>query len=337
MLTEPATSARHTAHGKYVFRARISREIANVSEQSEKQIWVDGVLVDESVGGTVPLLTHTLHYGVGVFEGLRAYRRADGVPTLFRLDDHVERLFNSCRLVMMQPTVDFDAVKQGCRAVLRENGLVDGYVRPIVLMGAGAMGLLPSNNPITTIITAWQWGAYLGADGLSQGIRCKVSSFARHHVNVSFAQAKLTGQYINSVMAKREVTLAGYDEAILLDVNGFVAEGSGENIFIVKKGRLITPPTSSSILPGITRDTVMVLAREAGFDVVEQRFARDELLLADEVFLTGTAAEVTPVREIDDRIIGQGSVGPITAQLQARYFDVVRGSDNSHPDWLTVV
>jgi branched-chain amino acid aminotransferase len=229
------------------------------------------------------------------------------------------------------------AVCQGCIDVLRENQLAEGYLRPIVVLGEGAMGLFPQGNPVHTFIAAWAWGTYLGKDALEHGIRCKVSSYTRAHVNSAFSRGKLTGQYIVSVMAKREVKLAGYDEALLLDGNGMVAEGSGENVFIVQDGRVITPPLSSSILAGITRETVLTLAREEGIPVLEQAFPRDALLLADEVFLTGTAAELTPVREIDDRKIGTGSVGPVTRILQERYFDAVRGSAQDHPEWLTRV
>jgi branched-chain amino acid aminotransferase len=238
---------------------------------------------------------------------------------------------------MIQPTVSPAEVSQGCLDLLRKNQLTAGYLRPIVLLGEGAMGLFPQGNPVHTFIAAWSWGTYLGQDALERGIRCKVSSYARPHLNVGFSRGKLTGQYIVSVMAKREVKIAGYDEAILLDLNGMVAEGSGENVFIVKDGRLITPPLSSSILPGITRDTVLTLAREEGIAVLEQSFPRDALLLADEAFLTGTAAEVTPVREVDDRKIGDGQVGPVTRILQERYFALVRGTRRDHPEWLTLV
>lgn len=301
------------------------------------RIWLDGNIVDRETAGHVPLLTHTLHYGVGAFEGIRAYRRSGGETMIFRLADHVRRLFDSCRLVMIEPTVTEEQVSQGCVDVLRQNQLNAGYLRPLVILGEGAMGLFPQGNPVHTFVAAWAWGAYLGQDALEKGIACKVSSYARPHLNVGFSRAKLTGQYIVSVMAKREVKLAGYDEAILLDLNGMVAEGSGENIFIVKGGRLITPPLGSSILAGITRDTVITLAREEGILVVEQGFPRDDLLLADEAFLTGTAAEITPVRAVDDRKIGDGGVGPVTRLLQERYFALVRGARQDHPEWLTLV
>ncbi len=302
-----------------------------------KKIWKDGKVVGFDEGGHTSLLTHTLHYGVGAFEGIRAYKRADGATCVFRLTEHVDRLFDSCKLVMIEPRVTRAQVHEGCLDVLRQNELEEGYLRPITIMGEGAMGIHAPDNPIETYVIAWKWGAYLGKEGLEKGIRCKIASYARHHINVGFAKGKLTGQYINSVVAKHEAIASGYDEAILLDVNGYVSEGSGENIFIVKKGRITTPPLSSSILAGITRDTVMTLAREDGTPLQEERITRDELYLADEVFLTGTAAEVTPVREVDGRAVGTGQVGEVTRRLQERYFDVVRGSDTSHPEWLARV
>jgi len=302
-----------------------------------KKIWKNGEVVDWSVGGAPSILTHTLHYGVGAFEGIRGYKRARGETAIFRLREHIQRLFDSCKLVMIDPTVSLEQVMDGCVEVLRSNNLEEGYLRPLVVIGDGAMGVYSPKNPIHTYIMAWKWGAYLGPEALEKGIRCMVSSFSRHHINVSFAKGKLVGQYINSVMAKQESKLAGFDEAILCDVNGYVSEGSGENLFLVKKGTLVTPPTSSSILAGITRDTIITLAREEGIPVRETPITRDELYLADEVFFTGTAAEVTPVREVDHRAIGDGKMGEITRVLQKRYFDVVRGSDDSHPEWLTRV
>lgn len=299
------------------------------------KVWLDGKLIDRVDAARVSMLTHTLHYGVGAFEGIRAYRSATGETTIFRLGEHIRRLFDSCRLVMIEPTVSVEAVCNGCVEVLRVNQLAEGYLRPLVVLGEGAMGLYPQGNPVLTFVAAWSWGTYLGQDALERGIRCKVSSYARPHVNSAFCRGKLTGQYIMSVMAKREVKSAGYDEALLLDGNGMLAEGSGENLFIVRDGVLITPPLTSAILAGITRDTVLTLAREEGIPVLEQAFPRDALLLADEAFLTGTAAEVTPVREVDDRRIGSGSVGPITKRLQDRYFAAVRGA--THPEWLTGV
>ena len=300
-------------------------------------IWKDGELVGWKDGAGTSILTHTLHYGVGAFEGIRAYKRAGGETCIFRLKEHVDRLFDSCKLVMMKPRVSAEQVREGCVETMRANGLAEAYLRPLVLIGEGAMGVLAPNNPVYTYVVVWKWGAYLGAEGLEKGIRCKISSFSRHHINVSFAKGKLVGQYINSVVAKQEAKLSGFDEAILTDVNGYVSEGSGENLFVVKNGVITTPPLSSSILAGITRDTVLTLAREHGIVVSEERITRDELYLADEVFLTGTAAEVTPVREVDHRTIGSGKVGEVTELLQQRYFDVVKGRDDSHPEWLTRV
>jgi branched-chain amino acid aminotransferase len=299
-----------------------------------QKIWLDGELVawDEA---QLHVLTHTLHYGVGAFEGIRCYKRADGKSSLFRVREHVDRLFDTCKMVLLQPKLGREQVIRACIDILKANALDEGYIRPVVFMGEGAMGIYAPNNPVRTTVIAWKWGAYLGDDALKNGIRAKISSFARHHINISLAKAKMMGQYTNSVLAKREAKLGGYDEAIMLDANGYVSEGSGENIFIVKKGKLFTPDLSSSILEGITRDTVITLARELGLTVQEGRITRDQLWLADEVFLTGTAAEVTPVREVDNRTIGEGGVGPITKQIQAKFFDVVRGSDNSHPEWLT--
>jgi branched-chain amino acid aminotransferase len=301
-----------------------------------KKIWQDGEFVDWD-NANVHILTHSLHYGLAVFDGMRAYRRADGGTYVFRLREHVERLFDSARMCLLQPKFTRDKIASACVDALRVNGMTDGYIRPMIFVGEGAMGIYAPTNPIRTSIIAWSWGAYLGEEALKTGIRAKISSFARHHINISLAKAKMTGQYTNSVLAKREAKLGGYDEAILLDANGYVSEGSGENIFVVKRGTLYTPDLSCSILEGITRDTVIALARDMGLPVVEGRITRDQLWLADEVFFTGTAAEVTPVREVDNRTVGEGSVGPITRKIQARFFDVVRGTDASHPEWLTRV
>jgi len=301
-----------------------------------QKIWVDGELVPWD-DAKVHLLTHSLHYGVGAFEGIRCYKRADGKSYIFRLREHVDRLFDTCKMVLLQPRFNREQIMRACSDTLKANALEEGYLRPVIFMGEGAMGIYAPDNPIRATVIAWKWGAYLGDEALRSGIRCKISSFARHHINISLAKAKMMGQYTNSVLAKREAKLGGYDEAILLDANGFVSEGSGENIFLVKKGKLLTPDLSSSILEGITRDTVITLAREMGLTVQEGRITRDQLWLADEVFFTGTAAEITPVREVDNRPIGDGVVGPITKKLQAKFFDLVRGSDNSHPEWLTAL
>jgi branched-chain amino acid aminotransferase len=246
-------------------------------------------------------------------------------------------LFDTCKMVLMQPKFTREQIMAACSATLKANSLEEGYLRPVVFVGDGAMGIYAPNNPIRATVIAWKWGAYLGDEALKSGIRVKISSFARHHINVSLAKAKMMGQYTNSILAKREAKFGGYDEAILLDPNGYVSEGSGENIFIVRKGVLHTPDLASSILEGITRDTVITLAREMGIEVREGRITRDQLWLADECFFTGTAAEITPVREVDNRPIGDGVVGPITKKLQEKFFAVVRGNDDSHKEWLTAV
>jgi branched-chain amino acid aminotransferase len=301
-----------------------------------KRIWLEGEFVDWD-DAKVHILTHTMHYGLGAFEGIRAYKRADGSTTIFRLQEHIGRLYDSCRLVMIEPRFTPAQISQVCIDIVRENRMDEAYIRPLIYVGEGAMGIYAPDNPIRSTVIAWKWGAYLGADAVNQGIRIKISSWARHHVHVSLAKAKMMGQYTNSVLAKREAKLGGYDEALLMDTNGYVSEGSGENFFIVKKGRLITPPLSASILEGVTRDTILALAREEGIPVAEEMLTRDQAYLADEAFFTGTAAEVTPLREIDNRKIGNGGVGEITKRLQARFFEVVKGGDTSHPEWLTRV
>jgi branched-chain amino acid aminotransferase len=302
----------------------------------EKKVWLDGEFIDWD-DANVHILTHSLHYGVAAFEGIRAYKRADGATYVFRLREHVDRLFNTCKMALLAPKFTREQVMNVCVETLRVNGMADGYLRPMIYVGDGSMGIYAPTNPVRTAVVAWKWGAYLGEEALKNGIRAKISSFARHHINVSLAKAKMTGQYTNSVLAKREAKLGGYDEAIMLDVNGYVSEGSGENLFVVSDGVIHTPDLASSILEGITRDSVITLAREMGLPVVESRITRDQLWLADEVFLTGTAAEVTPVREVDNRTIGEGTIGPLTKKIQARFFEVVRGSDTSHPEWLTRV
>lgn len=301
-----------------------------------QKIWVDGELVPWD-DAHVHVLTHSLHYGLGAFEGIRCYKRADGNSSIFRLREHIDRLFDTCKMTLIQPKFTREQIMRACADTLKANGLAEGYLRPVIFLGEGAMGIYAPDNPVRTSVIAWKWGAYLGEEALRSGIRTKISSFARHHINVSLAKAKMMGQYTNSVLAKREAKLGGYDEAILLDANGYVSEGSGENLFIVKRGHILTPDLSSSILEGITRDTVITLAREMGLTVQEGRITRDQLWLADEAFLTGTAAEITPIREVDNRVIGDGVVGPITKKLQAKFFDVVRGSDDSHPEWLAAL
>jgi branched-chain amino acid aminotransferase len=301
-----------------------------------QKIWLDGELIDWDEA-RVHILTHSLHYGLGAFEGVRAYKRADGHSYVFRLKEHIDRLFDGCKLARIAPRVSKEQVANACCETLRVNKMEEGYLRPMVFIGEGAMGIYCPDNPIRATVVAWKWGAYLGDEALKKGIRTKISSFARHHINVSLAKGKIMGQYTGSVLAKREAKLGGYDEAIMLDPQGYVSEGSGENLFIVKRGVLITPDLSSSILEGITRDTILTLAREEGIPVQETRLTRDQLWLADEAFFTGTAAEVTPIREVDDRAIGDGAVGPITRRLQERFFAIVKGSDASHGEWLTKV
>lgn len=299
-----------------------------------KSIWMEGELVDWD-DAKLHILTHTMHYGLGAFEGVRAYKRSDGSTTIFRLREHINRLFDSCKLMLIEPRFTREQLIAASSALLEDNRMDEAYLRPIVWVGDGAMGVYAPDNPIRTAIVAWRWGAYLGAGAVEKGIRVKVSSWARHHIHVSFAKGKIMGQYTNSILAKREAKMAGYDEAVLMDVQGYVSEGSGENLFLVKRGKLITPPLSASILEGVTRDTILTLAREEGIPVSEEMVTRDQLYLADEAFFTGTAAEVTPIREVDNRQIGQGGVGSVTRRLQQRYFDIVKGNDLSHPEWLT--
>ncbi|MEE9281750.1 MAG: branched-chain amino acid transaminase [Myxococcota bacterium] len=299
------------------------------------QVWLDGEFVpwDEA---RVPILTHTLHYGLGVFEGIRCYECDDGASAVFRLAEHLDRLYNSAKIVELEIPYPAEQLSGAILETLRINGLAEGYIRPIVYLGEGAMGLLPTDNPVRVALIVWPWGAYLGADALERGIRAKVSSYQRHHPNVTMTKAKTCGDYVNSILAKREVTRLGYDEAILLDTTGMVSEASGENIFTVRNGLLRTPPLGA-ILEGITRDAVIRIARDKGIEVTEQMFPRDELYSADECFLTGTAAEVTPIREVDDRVIGSGTLGPITKTLQTTYFDAVRGRESKYESWLTRV
>lgn len=303
--------------------------------EQAKYIWLDGKFIPWAEA-QVHILTHTLHYGVGVFEGVRAYHCQDGRTAIFRLREHTRRLFDSAHIMQLAIPFTEEEINAACLEILRKNEQKEAYLRPIVFIGDGVMGLHPKDNPIRVAIISWVWGAYLGDDGLKRGIRLKTSSFTRHHVNIMMTKAKVVGNYVNSILAKREVTKAGYDEALLLDTAGYVAEASGENIFLVKNGLLKTPPLTS-ILPGITRDTVMTLAQDLGLSVREERFSRDELYLADEVFLTGTAAEITPVREIDDRVIGPGHPGPVTKKLQETYFAVVRGNLPQYANWLSYI
>ena len=300
-------------------------------KQSEK-IWLDGRLVPWK-DAQIHVMTHSLHYGLAAFEGIRCYKGERG-SAIFRLDEHVDRLFSSAHIMLMKIPFSKKQIADAICETVRSNKLEECYIRPIVFVGDGDMGLYTPDNPIRVAIAAWPWGAYLGEDGLKNGIRARISSFTRHHVNVSMTRAKVSGYYVNSIMAKREVKACGYDEAILLDPEGYVSEGTGENIFMVRRGVLKTTPLTS-ILEGITRNSMMELARERGIAVVEERFTRDELYIAEEVFMTGTAAELTPIREVDDRQVGSGKPGPITKDLQAAFFDIVRGKDHHHASWIS--
>jgi branched-chain amino acid aminotransferase len=295
-------------------------------------IWYDGQLVPWREA-TTHVLTHTLHYGLGVFEGVRAYD-AEGGTAIFRLQEHTDRLFRSAHILNMQMPYDKETLNEAQRQVVRENGLKDAYLRPMCFYGSEGMGLRADNLATHVIVAAWSWGSYLGEEGMQNGIRIRTSSFTRHHVNITMTKAKSNGNYTNSILALQEALNDGYDEALLLDPEGYVAEGSGENIFIVRNGKLYTPELTSA-LDGITRDTIIQLVDELGLTLIEKRITRDEVYIADEAFFTGSAAEVTPIRELDNRTIGNGSRGPITEKLQSMYFDQVHGRRDSHPEWLT--
>lgn len=297
-------------------------------------IWSDGKLIPWR-DATTHVLTHTLHYGLGVFEGVRAYKTDQGTA-IFRLQEHTDRLFASAHIFMMKMPCSKETLMQAQCDVVRQNRLESCYIRPIAFYGSEAMGISAKTLSVHVAIAAWPWGAYLGADGLEKGIRVKTSSFTRHHVNVNMCRAKSVTTYANSILAHQEAAHDGYDEALLLDVDGYVAEGSGENIFVVRRGKLYTPDLTSC-LEGITRASIIELAGELGIPVVEKRITRDEIYCADEAFFTGTAAEVTPIRELDNRIIGKGERGPVTTRLQAMFFDCVNGRAANHTDWLTCV
>ncbi len=297
-------------------------------------IWLDGKMVPWREAKT-HVLTHTLHYGMGVFEGVRAYHAEQGTA-IFRLQEHTDRLFRSAHILSMPMPFDRDTLNQAQLAAVRENNLDSAYIRPMCFYGSEGMGLRADNLKVHCMVAAWEWGAYLGAENMQKGIRIRVSSFTRHHVNITMCRAKANGNYMNSMMALQEALHDGYDEALLLDAEGYVMEGSGENIFIVRDGVIYTPDLTSA-LDGITRKSVIMLAEERGYKVVEKRITRDEVYIADEAFFTGTAAEVTPIREVDNRPIGNGGRGPITEILQKDYFDLVHGRLASHPEWLAYV
>lgn len=295
---------------------------------------MDGKFVDWHQAN-VHILTHTLHYGLGVFEGIRCYKTQKG-SAVFRLKEHVDRLFNSCHIMQIMPEFQPVEISRAIIESVKINRLDECYIRPIVYLGYGVMGIYPKDSPVRVAIAVWPWGAYLGEDGIKNGIRLKISSFTRHHVNVSMTKSKTCGDYVNSILAKREAVFCGYDEALLLDTAGYVAEGSGQNIFIVRNGVLKTTPLRS-ILEGITRNSVIEMAHRGKIPVKEVNFSRDEVYIADEVFLTGTAAEITPVREVDGRIIGKGKPGPITKKLQNLFFNIVKGRNKSYKSWLTYI
>ena len=300
-----------------------------------KKIWLDGKFVDWE-DANIHILSHTLHYGLGVFEGIRCYLCDNGDSAIFRLREHVDRFFASALIGQLVIPYTKEDIIEAIIETIRINGLRESYIRPLLFIGDGAMGIHPQDNPIRVAIAVWKWGAYLGDEGLKNGIRVKTSSFTRHHVNIMMTKAKICGNYVNSVLAKREVTQDGYDEAVILDTEGYVCEATGENIFIVEKSELKTPPLTS-VLPGITRDSIMTIASDRGIKVKEERFTRDELYTADEAFFTGTAAEITPVKEVDNRAIGNGRPGEITQTLQTTFFDIIRGKDDMYKKWLTSI
>lgn len=302
--------------------------------EESKKIWMDGKFVDWAQAN-VHILTHTLHYGLGVFEGIRCYKTPNG-SAIFRLKEHVKRLFDSCHIMQIKPDYSPEEITQAIIESVKINNLEECYIRPIVYLGYGSMGLYPKDNPVRVAIAVWPWGAYLGEEGLQKGVRLKISSFMRHHVNVSMTKTKTCGDYVNSILARREAISSGYDEALLLDTNGYVAEGSGQNIFIVRGGVLKTPPLIS-ILEGITRRSVIEIAEREKIPLKEMLFTRDELYIADEAFFTGTAAEITPIREVDGRVIGNGSPGPTTKKLQDLFFRIVKGEDKTYNPYLTYI
>lgn len=307
----------------------------NMSTQ-EGKLWLDGEMVSQP-DAKVHVLTHSLHYGLSVFEGVRAYQTPDGRTAIFRLDCHTKRLLNSAKIFQLKVPFDFETLKQAQKDVVAQNGLTSAYIRPIVWVGAEKLGIAARDNSVHAAVAAWHWGAYLGEEGITQGIRVKTSSYTHHHTNVTMCKAKAASNYPLSILANQEVTKNGYDEAILMDTLGYVCQGSGENLFMIKNGVLHTPDLAGGALDGITRQTIFTLAKDLGIDVVERRITRDEFYLADEIFMTGTAAEVTPIREYDDREIGEGGRGPITEQLQSLYFDAVKGKNPRYQDWLSFV
>ena len=299
------------------------------------KIWMDGELVDWR-DAKIHVLSHTLHYGCGAFEGVRAYDTVNGTA-IFRLQEHTERLFNSAKILRMKIPFTQEEVNEVQRTVVRENKLKSGYIRPLTWIGSQKLGVSPKGNQIHLMVAAWTWGAYLGEEGMKRGIRVKTSSYTRHHVNITMTQAKAVSNYTNSILANMEALDDGYDEALLLDASGFVSEGAGENLFIIKGGVIYTPDLSAGALNGITRNTVFHVAKDLGLEIVQKRITRDEVYIADEAFFTGTAAEVTPIRELDRIEIGAGSRGPLTEKIQTAFFDIVNGRNAKYAHWLTAV
>ncbi|MBI3348368.1 MAG: branched-chain amino acid transaminase [Burkholderiales bacterium] len=297
------------------------------------KIWMDGELVDWR-DAKIHVLTHTLHYGCGAFEGVRAYDTVNGTA-IFRLQEHTTRLFNSGKILRMKIPFTQEQVNDAQRAVVKANGLKSAYIRPLIWIGSEKLGVSPKGNQVHLMVAAWSWGAYLGEDGLKRGIRVKTSSYTRHHVNITMTQAKTVSNYTNSILANMEATDDGYDEALLLDASGFVSEGAGENLFVIKGGVVYTPDLSAGALNGITRNTIFSICQDLGLKLVEKRITRDEVYICDEAFFTGTAAEVTPIRELDRIEIGSGSRGPITEKIQSAFFDIVNGRNPKYAEWLT--
>lgn len=302
----------------------------------EGKMWLDGKIVEQP-DAKVHVLTHSLHYGLAVFEGVRAYQAPDGRTAIFRLQEHTKRLLNSAKIFGLNCPYSFDELVQAQKDVVRLNGLNSAYIRPLIWVGSEKLGIAAKDNTIHAAVAAWHWGAYLGEDGIKNGIRVKTSSYTHHHPNVTMCKAKAASNYPVSILANQEVTKNGYDEAILMDPQGYVCQGSGENLFLVKEGELHTPDLAGGALDGITRRTIIEFAQDLGIKVVERRITRDEFYLADEIFMTGTAAEVTPIREYDDRVIGNGGRGSITEQLQTLYFDVVQGRNAKYQHWLSFI
>ena len=304
-------------------------------DDRDGKIWMDGELVDWREA-KIHVLTHTLHYGCGAFEGVRAYKTAQG-PAIFRLREHTERLFNSAKILRMKIPFSIEQVEDAQKAVVRENALESCYLRPLTWIGSEKLGVSPKGNKIHLMVAAWAWGAYLGEEGMKRGIRVKTSSYTRHHVNITMTQAKTVSNYTNSILANMEATEDGYDEALLLDASGFVSEGAGENLFVIKNGVVYTPDLSAGALNGITRNTIFHICQDLGLKLVEKRITRDEVYISDEAFFTGTAAEVTPIRELDRIEIGSGSRGPITEKIQSAFFDIVNGRNPKYAHWLSAV